>query len=129
MSRYRITVEGKTYEVQIESVEEQPVSEDCSVHKNYNTKSFDPVVRVINSDVEKKTIIQSGIVRSPIPGTILSVNVSVGDQIRKGQLIILLEAMKMNNEICSPSDGRITAIHVAQGDTVQGGDILFEVGE
>lgn len=57
-------------------------------------------------------------VKAPMPGNILSVNVKVGDAVKKGQVVMILEAMKMENEILSPVDGTVSAVFVQQGATV-----------
>jgi len=66
-------------------------------------------------------------VRSPMPGLVLKLNVSLGDRITKGQVLVVLEAMKMENDIKAESDGSITAISVAEGDAVQKDQILLEL--
>jgi glutaconyl-CoA decarboxylase len=63
-----------------------------------------------------------------MPGTILSVNVKAGDAVKKGQVICILEAMKMENEIMSGTDGTITSVAVNQGDSVNTGQVLFVIG-
>lgn len=68
----------------------------------------------------------SGAVRinAPMPGKILSVKVSAGQAVKKGDVVVLLEAMKMENEICAPQDGTIAGVNVSSGDMVESGDIL-----
>ena len=65
---------------------------------------------------------------APLPGLIREVLVSEGDQVKKGQKIMVLEAMKMENEINADSDGTITSLLVSKGDSVQGGDPLATIG-
>ncbi len=65
--------------------------------------------------------------QSPLPGVILSVSVKVGDAVKKGQKIMVLEAMKMENDIKANKDGVIASIAVAQGDSVQEGDTLVTI--
>ena len=59
-----------------------------------------------------------------MPGNILSVNVSNGDTVKKGQVLMVLEAMKMENEIMSPIDGTIVSVNTAKGSTVESGALL-----
>ena len=66
-------------------------------------------------------------VNAPMPGTILSVNVAVGDSVKRGQVLMILEAMKMENEIMCPRDGRVTAIQAAKGAAVESGTPLFTI--
>lgn len=63
-------------------------------------------------------------VTSPMPGKILSVKSSVGADVKKGDVILLLEAMKMENEVVAPQDGKIASINVNSGDMVESGDVL-----
>ena len=67
-------------------------------------------------------------VTAPMPGTIIRVVVNVGDTVKRSQPVILLEAMKMENEIVSPSDGKVLAIHTSQGASVNTGDLLVSIG-
>jgi biotin carboxyl carrier protein len=59
-----------------------------------------------------------------MPGTILKISANVGDSVKRGQPLVVLEAMKMENDIVSPVDGRVASINVAQGDSVNAGDML-----
>ncbi|MBE6832967.1 MAG: biotin/lipoyl-containing protein [Faecalispora sporosphaeroides] len=63
-------------------------------------------------------------VNAPMPGTILNVLVSAGDSVKKGQVLMILEAMKMENEIMAAQDGVIAGVHVSKGDAVNPGDAL-----
>jgi biotin carboxyl carrier protein len=69
-----------------------------------------------------------GAVKSPLPGTILSLKVSVGQEVKKGDVLMIMEAMKMENEIESDLDGKVTAIKVKENDSVLEGDVLIEIG-
>jgi glutaconyl-CoA decarboxylase len=64
-------------------------------------------------------------VTSPMPGTILKVNVNVGDAVKAGQVLMVLEAMKMENEIPSPRDGKVAQLLVSKGSTVDTGAPLL----
>jgi biotin carboxyl carrier protein len=66
---------------------------------------------------------------SPMPGKILNVMASIGEPVDKGQTLLILEAMKMENRICSPVDGIVSAIHYEAGDQVNQGAILIEIEE
>ena len=67
-------------------------------------------------------------VRAPLPGTINAINVTVGQEVKKGQPVVVLEAMKMENNITAECDGKVTAIHVSKGDSVREGAILVTIG-
>ena len=67
-------------------------------------------------------------ITSPMPGNILSVNISAGDTVKKGQVLMILEAMKMENEIMSPCDGKVVSVSVSKGAAVEYGTLLCVIG-
>ncbi len=67
-------------------------------------------------------------VTAPLPGSVIDIKVNVGDSVKKGQLLLLIEAMKMENEIVAPSDGTVKAIHTSKGSTVETGAPLVTIG-
>ena len=67
-------------------------------------------------------------VNAPIPGTILDFKVKAGAAVKAGDVVMILEAMKMENEISAPQDGTIASIDVRKGDTVNSGDVLYTMG-
>jgi biotin carboxyl carrier protein len=62
-----------------------------------------------------------------MPGTVLDIKVNVGDSVSANQVVIILEAMKMENEIVTPNGGKVSSINVAKGDTVNSGDVMITV--
>lgn len=88
-----------------------------------------PEIKTEPSPESPKTYTNSiGMVKAHMPGLIIRVNVKEGDAVKTGQVLGLLEAMKMDNPIPAPQDGTVTAVRVAPGDSVQSGQTLFEVG-
>ena len=67
-------------------------------------------------------------IKTPLPGVIIDVKVNVGDTVAKGQTVVVLEAMKMENNINADRDGKVTDIRVAKGDTVADGAVLVVLG-
>ena len=67
-------------------------------------------------------------ITSPMPGTILKINVAAGDAVKRNQPVIALEAMKMENDITSPVDGTVVAVHVSKNAAVNTGDLLISIG-
>ena len=67
-------------------------------------------------------------VRAPLPGTVNAVAVTVGQAVKKGQTVVVLEAMKMENNINAECDGTVTAVHVNKGDSVREGAMLVTIG-
>jgi biotin carboxyl carrier protein len=66
-------------------------------------------------------------IKPPMPGRVVSVDVKVGDTVAKGQGVVVLEAMKMQNELVSPADGKVKAVHCKPGDNVDPGKVLVEI--
>ena len=125
MSKYRITVEGKTYEMDVELIGANgavvaPVA-----------KASAPVVTAPKAApapvAAKPAEVGSGSVVAPMPGTILKVLKASGDAVKAGEVVLILEAMKMENEITAPVDGTIGSLNLTEGSTVAGGDLLFDV--
>ena len=125
MSKYRITVEGKTYEMDVELIGsngavQQPVK-----------VAAQPVVSAPKAApapaAAKPAAASSGSVIAPMPGTILKIKKAEGDSVKAGDVVLVLEAMKMENEITAPADGVIASLSLTEGSTVAGGDLLFEV--
>lgn len=117
MKNYIITVNGTSYEVSVEEadVSEQPVAAA-------------PVQKAAPKAAPKKAAAPSATgavsVNAPMPGKILAVKANAGAAIKKGEVILVLEAMKMENEIVAPQDGTIASVNVAVGDSVEAGAVL-----
>jgi biotin carboxyl carrier protein len=115
MKKYVIKLNDRVYEVEMEEVTAENQAAITEARKSAPAPAAAPV-----SGGEK--------VNAPMPGTIVSVAVKVGDTIKKGQLLLVLEAMKMENEIVSPVDGKVLAVGVSKGDAVNPGDLLVQIG-
>ena len=118
MKRFNITVNGKAYDVAVEELDSSaaPVA---SASVSAPVQAAAPAAPVAGSG-EK--------VNAPMPGTVLDVKVNVGDTVSKGQVIMILEAMKMENDIVASCDGKITSVLAKKGDTVNSGDALATIG-
>lgn len=131
MSKYRISMNGKIYEMEIEPViEKEEMLNRTPMIPNVSYKNgtvTDPVVHVINPEADRQTNFDDSTVVSPMPGTVIKVMAQVGDVVVNGEPILILEAMKMENEICAPKNGRIKEIFVAAGQTVPAFASLFEM--
>ncbi|MCQ2243720.1 MAG: biotin/lipoyl-binding protein [Bacteroidaceae bacterium] len=68
-----------------------------------------------------------GVVKAPLPGTVIEVKVKIGDEVKEGQTVVVLEAMKMNNNLEAVCDGKVTAIEVNSGDAVKENTVLVVV--
>ena len=95
MKKYRVNVNGTVYEVELEEMTGAAAAP---------------------AGGEKVT--------APMPGNILSVNVAAGDSVKRGQVLLVLEAMKMENEIMSPCDGVVASVNTSKGSAVESGALL-----
>ncbi|ERI85633.1 putative acetyl-CoA carboxylase, biotin carboxyl carrier protein [Bacteroides pyogenes F0041] len=115
-----VEVNGTPYEVELEK---QPKAVVKPVVRPATTAPAAPATPVVKPATPSTG--KSG-VKSPLPGVILDIKVNVGDTVKKGQTIIILEAMKMENNINADKDGKITAINVSKGDSVlEGTDLVI----
>ena len=120
MKRYNITVNGVTYDVAVEEVDAGASYTPAPV-----AAPVAPVAAPAAAPAPKVAAPADGAsVNSPMPGTILDVKVSVGQSVKKGDVICVLEAMKMENDIPAPQDGVITSINVQKGASVAANDVL-----
>ena len=128
MSKYRITLEGKTYEMEVELLFEDNITQSATPKGNIKVKSAPSKTAVKSTPpVQKQTANNTGTVTAPMPGTVIRIEKGEGQSVKAGELVLILEAMKMENEILSPVDGMIITMNCTAGGTVAGGDVLFEV--
>ena len=122
MKTYNITVNGVTYTVSVEEVNgaAAPAAAAAPVAAPAPAAAPAPVAAPKPAAAPKKSGAAGAIsVKAPMPGNIIKVNAKVGDSVKKGDVLIVLEAMKMENDICAPEDGTVASIEVAQGVTVE----------
>ena len=112
MKKYRVTVNGTVYEVELEELTGSvPVSAPAAP-----AAAPAPAASAAPAAGEQ--------ICAPMPGNILAVNVTAGQTVKKGDVLMVLEAMKMENEIVAPQDGTVATINVAVGDSVEPGATL-----
>ena len=122
MKNYRITVNGTSYDVSVEELAGgvAPVAAPVAAAP----VAAPAPAPAAPAPAAKSAGAGSIKVASPMPGKILDVKAKVGDAVKKGQVILILEAMKMENEVVAPEDGTVASIDVASGATVEAGDTL-----
>ncbi len=124
--KFRVTVNGKEYLVEIEEIGEGahvPMAPSP-------TPAPTPVVPAAPLPSPKKDRGGrggDGVVTAPMPGKVLSVRVRQGEQVRSGQVLLILEAMKMENEIVAPVGGVVEEIRASEGASVERGDVLVVI--
>lgn len=122
MRIYKVKVNGKTFEVKILSVSETEPLEVETVKATPAAKTAAPAPAASTAPVSGKPV------ESPMQGTILDVKVKVGDEVKAGDTLLILEAMKLENEIKAPSNGKVLEIRVQKGATVNSKDVLVVLG-
>lgn len=122
MRKYIITVNGKSYEVEVEEVKENINIDDKPKNQVLQEKTFsNPIVQPSPTE----NVSSGKNVSAPMPGTVLKIAVATGDRVKKGDVLLILEAMKMENEIFAPEDCRVKAIKTSVGASVNTGDTLL----
>ena len=123
MKKYRVNVNGTVYEVALE-VMDGPAPAPAAPAPAASAPAPAPAPAAAPAAVpaggEKIT--------APMPGTILSVNVQNGAAVKKGDILFILEAMKMENEIMSPCDGTVLSVNTSKGSAVESGTLLCVIG-
>ena len=125
MKTYNITVNGKTYLVNVEEVS----------GKQYNAPATPAVATSPAPEKESAAPVSSQKdvpfgakkITAPLPGTVIKICVNLGDTVKKGAVLCLIEAMKMENEVVCPFDGTIASVNVSKGAGISTGDVLFTV--
>ncbi len=132
--KFRVSFEGKTYDVMAEGLGiplpavPQSVPETPAVSAPTPAPVPAPAPSLASVPASSSGGASLNTVTAPMPGKVLRVLVREGDQVRVGQGLLVLEAMKMENEIPAPKDGVVKKIYVKEGDTVNTGDPLIELG-
>ncbi len=147
MKKYKFTIHGNQYEVHIKSVEDNII--ELEVNGSTYEVEVDKVIqpaktpKLVRSRVVppaddgpaeegtgvKAAATPAGKISSPLPGTVVNIMVKEGDNVKVGQKLMILEAMKMENNIESDKDGRVVSVPVRPGQSVMEGDTLIEIGE
>ena len=122
MKKYVITVNGAKYEV---VVEEADINAKFTKAETPKAAPAAPAAAP-KAAAPKAASAGATAVNAPLPGNILKVKATQGSAVKKGDLLCVLEAMKMENEILAPADGTVTAVYAKEGTSVNTGDVLFE---
>lgn len=123
---FRVTVNGKDYEVEVEEIKGGVVSEQAAPKVEIKNE-------VVKEEKKEEVAVQapatSGSIKinSPMPGNIWKIIAKNGDKVEKNQVILILEAMKMENEIVAPEAGTIANILVKEGDKVNANQVIVEM--
>lgn len=126
MKSYKIYVNGQAFDVSVEEVGGTSVPAAPSAAPAASPAAPAPRPAPAPAPAPSSSAGASS-VKSPMPGTILGVKVAAGQSVKKGQVLLILEAMKMENEICAAGDGTVAAVRVQAGQSVNTGDPLVDM--
>ncbi len=117
MKRYNITVNGTAYDVSVEDItgSSAPVQ---AAPKAAPAPAAAPAAPKVQGSAGSVKI------TAPMPGNILDIKIKTGDKVTRGQVVAVLEAMKMENDITAPQDGTVASVNVSKGDTVETNDTI-----
>ncbi|MHC5067438.1 MAG: biotin/lipoyl-containing protein [Planctomycetota bacterium] len=124
----KVTVEGKTYDVTVEILDDATTAPAPAAAPVGGATIAPPPRAAAPAPAAAPVAGGAGKVTSPLAGNIIKVHVAAGDPVTAGQVLVTLEAMKMNTEITAPAAGSVSAVHVADGAVVGEGALLVEIG-
>lgn len=126
--KLNITINGKTYETEVEAIEpESPMQRMQPIVMGGPATVRVPAAPVSSAPAgDIKVADESKVCRSPVSGIVIRVAAQVGQSLQAGDIMLVLEAMKMETNITAPDAGKIAAIHAKEGDSVQSGQVLVE---
>ncbi|MBE6717928.1 MAG: acetyl-CoA carboxylase biotin carboxyl carrier protein subunit [Ruminococcaceae bacterium] len=123
MKAYKVNVNGNVYEITLEIIDKKDIGTTAPATPAASAASATPAQA---APVAPAAPAQAGstTISAPMPGTILKINVANGQAVKKGDVLMILEAMKMENEITSPIDGTVASVNIQTGATVDTGVLL-----
>lgn len=124
MKTYNITVNGKTYSVNVEEASGISAPAAVPIPTTPVAAAAPAAPAPVAAPAAAPAPAGSAVVTSPMPGTILEIHAQVGASVKEGDVLLILEAMKMENEIMAPCDGVVSQISVTKGASVSTGDTL-----
>ena len=128
MKNLKITVNGTAYDVQVEDMENTASAPTPAAPAPKAAPAAAPAPKAAPTPkAAPAPSADAEVISSPMPGSIVSVNVKAGQSIKKGDVLVILEAMKMENEIMAPHDATVAAVHVNKGDSVDTGAPLVSL--
>lgn len=130
MKKFNITVNGNAYEVEIEEVNETVGKTGAPKAAAPKKAAPAPAPQAAPQAAAPKATVSAGDtpVNAPMPGKIVKLVASAGQPVKKGEVVLILEAMKMQNEISAPVDGTLKSFSVAAGQNVKPGELLAVIG-
>lgn len=138
MKNYKFTINGNEYEVEILNFEDNSAKIEVNgtpyeveiqqeVKKTKTPKLVRSAVPKTDGNIKKVASSGSQVIKAPLPGNILEIKVKAGDAVKKGDKLLIMEAMKMENNVLAEKDGTVKDVKVNNGDSVLQGDVLVEI--
>lgn len=133
MKKFNISVNGKSYEVEVEEIGGVPEAprapRAAAPAPRAAAAPATPAAPAAPAAPAPSAAAGGGTsVECPMPGTVLDLKVAVGDTVKNGDVLLILEAMKMENEITAAGDGKVVSVNVTKGASVDAGDVLVVLG-
>ena len=132
MKKFKVVVNGEPFVVEVDDMLSPAVAVPAAVQSRPVPPPPKPVAPPVAPPPPAAPVANApagaGTIKAPMPGNINAVHVKVGDQVKSGQALLILEAMKMENEITSPINGSVKEIRIEKGQTVNNGDVLIIIG-
>ena len=122
MKKYNVTVNGTAYEITLEVADAAEIKATAPAAAPAAAPAPAAAAAPTAAPANGETV------TAPMPGTILAVNVQNGAAVKKGDVLMVLEAMKMENEIVAPADGTVASVNVTKGASVETGAVLCVIG-
>ena len=120
MKIYKVKVNGIVYEVELESVSESA--------KQITSEAKQEVKEEVKAQPAQVASGEGTVIKAPMQGNIIKVNVNVGDAVKKGQVVCVLEAMKLENDIVTPVDGVVKQVLIEKGQQVNNQETIVVIG-
>lgn len=124
---FSILTEGRSYNIELVPQTKPKHYTAYTFYDSYDLEVIDAESRYLRNRSGSTKLSSENNISSPMPGKVVKIPVSVGDEVKKGDTVITISAMKMESEYKAPKDGRITKIQVQEGSTIEANQVLIEI--